>query len=176
MALRFLLKNKSKGGMSLGEIGVISPIKMTLELGFPKLDYKGFNEAIGESISVDSFFSVVLVADLVGVEGGASCPCFRKASNWDVSWGPSGFDNEAFNSWVITLELFGVYSIPCLLDFSDSKPRGVDPCAGEVAIDSPCNIFGKLFICVFGNWGSHPVDLGTRLGIYSTPPHKTWIP
>jgi hypothetical protein len=56
MALLFLLKNKSEGGISSGEIGVRSLIKMTLELGFPKLYCKGVNEVIGEPISIDGCF------------------------------------------------------------------------------------------------------------------------
>jgi hypothetical protein len=74
-----LLKNNSEGGISFDEIGVRSPIKMTLELGFLKLEYKGVNEAIGEPIFVDGCCYVVLATCLVDVEGGASCPCFRKA-------------------------------------------------------------------------------------------------
>jgi hypothetical protein len=34
----------------LGNIGVISPTKVSLELVFPKLAYKGVNDAMGEAI------------------------------------------------------------------------------------------------------------------------------
>jgi hypothetical protein len=81
MALRFLLKKNSKGGISSGEIGVRSPIKMTSELGFPKLYCKGVNEIIGEPISLDSCFLALLAAEVDGVEIFVSCPCFRKALN-----------------------------------------------------------------------------------------------
>jgi hypothetical protein len=80
MALLFLLKKKSEGGISSGEIGVRSPIKMTSELGFLKLDCNGVNEVIGVPISVDGCCSAVLATDVAGVEGDVSCPCFRKAS------------------------------------------------------------------------------------------------
>jgi hypothetical protein len=53
---------------------------MTSEPGFPKLDCNGVNEVIGVPISVDHFFSTVLVAYVTGVEGDISYPLFRKAS------------------------------------------------------------------------------------------------
>jgi hypothetical protein len=77
MALHFLLKKKSEGGISSGEIGVRSLTKMISELGFPKLDCRGVNDVIGVPISVDCCFSTVLAAGVAGVEGDASCPCFR---------------------------------------------------------------------------------------------------
>jgi hypothetical protein len=68
MALLFLLKKKSEGGISSAEIRVRSSIKMTSELGFPRLDCKGVNEIMGLPISVDGCFSVVLVTGLSGVD------------------------------------------------------------------------------------------------------------
>ena len=77
MALHFLLKKKYEGGISLENIGVRSPTKMTSKLVFPKLDYIGVNEVIRVSIFVDGCCSTILVAGVVGVEGAASFPCFR---------------------------------------------------------------------------------------------------
>jgi hypothetical protein len=77
MSLHFLLKNKSEGGISSGKIGMRSSTKMTLELGFPKLDCRGVNEVIGVPISVDGCGSTILTTTVVGVEGASSCPCFR---------------------------------------------------------------------------------------------------
>jgi hypothetical protein len=77
MALCFLLKNKSKGGISLGEIGVRSLTRMISELGFPKLDCRGVNDVIGVPISVYCCFSDVLEVGVAGVKGDASCPFFR---------------------------------------------------------------------------------------------------
>jgi riboflavin synthase alpha subunit len=79
MTLLFLLK-KNYEGISSGEIGVRSPIKMTLELRFPKLDCNNVNEVIGEPISVDGCCSTVLAADVAGIEGDVSYPFFIKAS------------------------------------------------------------------------------------------------
>jgi hypothetical protein len=81
MDLCFLLKKKSEGGISSDEIGVRSLTRMISELGFMKLDCRGVNDVIGVLISVDCYCSVVLVAGVVGVEGDASCPFFRKASS-----------------------------------------------------------------------------------------------
>jgi hypothetical protein len=53
MAFHFLLKKKSEGGISSGNIGVRSPTKVSSELGFPKLVCKGVNDVIGEPISVE---------------------------------------------------------------------------------------------------------------------------
>jgi hypothetical protein len=47
MDFLFLLKKKSEGGISSAEIDVRSSIKMTSELGFSQLDYKGVNEKWG---------------------------------------------------------------------------------------------------------------------------------
>jgi len=80
VALLFLLKKKSEGGISSAKIGVRSYIKMASELGFPQLDCKGVNEIMGLPISVDSFFSIVLVVGLSSVYVDASYPFFRKAS------------------------------------------------------------------------------------------------
>jgi hypothetical protein len=74
MSLYFFLKKNSQGGISSGEIGVRSPIKMTSELGFLKLDCNGVNEVIGVLISVDGCFSVVFATDVVGVEQDVSFP------------------------------------------------------------------------------------------------------
>jgi hypothetical protein len=81
MALLFLLKKKSEGGISSAEIRVRSSIKMTSELGFLRLDCNSVNEIMGLPISVDSCFSVVLVTGLSGVDDDVSCPHFRKASS-----------------------------------------------------------------------------------------------
>ena len=59
MAFRVLLKNKSEGGISLGKMGIISPKKVSLELGFPKLVCKGVNDVIGEPILVEGACPVV---------------------------------------------------------------------------------------------------------------------
>jgi len=80
MDLLFLLKNKSEGGISLAEIGVISSIKMTSELGFLKIDGNGINVIMGLPISVDSCCSAVLVTYFSGVEGDVSYPCFKRPS------------------------------------------------------------------------------------------------
>lgn len=81
MAFRFLLKKKSEGGISLGEMGVRSSTKTISELGFPKLDCRGVNNVMGVAISVDYCCSVVfeVPAGVVGDEGGSFCPCFKKA-------------------------------------------------------------------------------------------------
>jgi hypothetical protein len=81
MALLFLLKNKSEGDISSVEIRLRSSIKMTLKLGFPRLDCKGVNEIMGLPISMDGCFSAVLVTDLSSVDDDVSCPHFRKASS-----------------------------------------------------------------------------------------------
>jgi hypothetical protein len=104
MAFLFLLKKKSEGGISSGEMGVRSSTKTTSELRFLKLDCRGVNDVMGVPISVDFCCSVVFEVP-VGVvcdEGGTFCPCFRKASSWDFSWGPSWLDNDASNFYVNT--------------------------------------------------------------------------
>jgi hypothetical protein len=58
---------------------------MTLELGFLKLDYRGVNEVIGVSISVDDCCSLMLVAGVASVERDASYPFFKKASSRAVA-------------------------------------------------------------------------------------------
>jgi hypothetical protein len=52
MAFHFSLKNKSKGGISSGEMGVRSPTKTILELGFSKLVRIGVNDVMGVAIYV----------------------------------------------------------------------------------------------------------------------------
>jgi len=91
MALRFLLKKKSKCGIFSGEMGVRSFTKTILGLGVPKLDCRGVNGVMGVPISVDCCcYDVFEVpAGVVGDEGGAFCPCFRKASSWAFAWGPN---------------------------------------------------------------------------------------
>jgi hypothetical protein len=70
MAFHFLLKKKSEGGISSGEIGVRSPTKVSSKLGFLKLVCKGVNHVIGEPISVEGSCHVVfgVPAGVVGVE------------------------------------------------------------------------------------------------------------
>jgi hypothetical protein len=74
MALHFLLKNKSEGGITLDNIGVRSLTKMISKLGFLKLYCRGVNDVIGVLIFVDCCCSIVLAVGVVGVEGYASCP------------------------------------------------------------------------------------------------------
>jgi hypothetical protein len=59
MDFRFLLKNKSEGGISSGNMGVRSPMKVSLKLGFPKLVCRGVNYVIGEPISEEGSCPVV---------------------------------------------------------------------------------------------------------------------
>jgi hypothetical protein len=70
MDFRFLLKNKFEGGISSRKIGVRSLTKVSLELGFPKLVYKGVNDVIGEIISVEGSCPVVfgVPTGVAGVE------------------------------------------------------------------------------------------------------------
>ena len=79
----FLLKKKSKGGISSGNMGVRSPTKTISELGFTKVVCRGVNDVMGVAISVDWFYYDVfeVTIGVVGVEGGTSCPCFRKDSS-----------------------------------------------------------------------------------------------
>ena len=81
MAFHFLLKKKSEGGISSGEMGVRSSTKTISKLGFLKMDCKGVINVIGVAISVDYCCSVVfeVPAEVVGDEGGSFCPCFKKA-------------------------------------------------------------------------------------------------
>jgi hypothetical protein len=76
MAFCFLLKNKSKGGISSGEMGLISPTKTCLELGFPKLVCRGVSDVMGVEIFVDYCYYVVfeVTSGVAGVEGGIACP------------------------------------------------------------------------------------------------------
>ena len=110
MAFCFILKKKSEGGISSGEMGVRSLTKTILELGFPKLDCRGVNDVMGVPMFLDCSCSVVfdVLAGVVGDKGGALYPYFRKALSWDFSWGPSWLDNDAPNLCVNTSELFGV--------------------------------------------------------------------
>jgi hypothetical protein len=66
----FLLKKKLEGGISSGEIGVRSPTKMSLELVFPKLVYKGVNDVIGEIIVVECSCPIIfgVLAEVDGFE------------------------------------------------------------------------------------------------------------
>ena len=82
MAFLFLLKKKSEGGISSGEMGVRPSTKKISELGFPRLNCRGVNDVMGVPISIDCFYSVVfeVPAGVVGDEGGIVCPCFRKDS------------------------------------------------------------------------------------------------
>jgi hypothetical protein len=59
MGFRFLLKNKSEGDIYSGKIGVRSPTKVSSELVFLKLVYKGVNDAMGEGISVECCCPIV---------------------------------------------------------------------------------------------------------------------
>jgi hypothetical protein len=59
MAFRFLLKTKYGGGISSGKIGVRSPTKVSLGLGFLKLVCRGVNDVIRELISVEGSCFVV---------------------------------------------------------------------------------------------------------------------
>jgi hypothetical protein len=68
MDFHFLLKRKYKGGISSGNMGVRSPTKVILELGFPKLVCRGVNDVLGEEISVECCCPVVLGVP-VGVNG-----------------------------------------------------------------------------------------------------------
>ena len=60
MGFHFLLKNKSEGDIYSGNIGVRSPTKVSSELVFLKLVYKGVNDAMGEAISMECCFPIVL--------------------------------------------------------------------------------------------------------------------
>jgi len=61
MAFRFLLKNKSEGGISSGKMGVRSPTKVSLELRFLKLLCRGVNDnMIGEPISMEGSSPIVI--------------------------------------------------------------------------------------------------------------------
>jgi hypothetical protein len=83
MAFHFLLKKKSEGGISSGDMGVRSFTKTILGLGVLNLDCKGVNDVMGVPISIDYYCSVVFEVStgVVGDEGGAFCPCFKKASS-----------------------------------------------------------------------------------------------
>ena len=72
----FLLKNKNEGGISSGEMGIRSPAKTILELGFPKLVCRGVSDVMGVEISMDCCCSVVfeVTTGVAGVEGGIACP------------------------------------------------------------------------------------------------------
>jgi hypothetical protein len=50
MDFHFLLKKKSEGGISLGKMGLRSPTKTILELGFPKLVCRGVSDVMGVAI------------------------------------------------------------------------------------------------------------------------------
>ena len=54
----------------MGKMGVRSPTKVILELGFPKLVYRGVNDVKGEGISVEFYWPIVLGVPtrVVGVE------------------------------------------------------------------------------------------------------------
>jgi hypothetical protein len=81
MAFCFLLKNKSEGGISSSEMGVRSPTKTISELGFPKVVCRGVSDVMGVAISVDwcCYDVFEVTTGVVGVEGGTSCPWFRKS-------------------------------------------------------------------------------------------------
>jgi hypothetical protein len=70
IALRFLLKKKFEGCISSGNIGIRTPTKVSLKLGFLKLVCKGVNDVIGESISVEGACLVLfrIPTGVVGVE------------------------------------------------------------------------------------------------------------
>jgi hypothetical protein len=74
MAFHFLLKMKSEGGISSGEIGVRLPTKTISEFGFLKMDCIGVSDVMGVAISMECCCSIVFEAPegVVGVEGGTS--------------------------------------------------------------------------------------------------------
>ena len=64
------MKKKSEGGISSVNIGVISPTKVSSELGFLKLVCRGFNDAMGETIYMECCCVVVfgVLVEVVGVD------------------------------------------------------------------------------------------------------------
>ena len=109
IAFHFLLKNKSEGGISSSKIEVRSPTKVSSELGFPKLVCKGVNDVIGESVSVEGSCHVVfgVLAGVVVVEWGTTCPVFMKASNQAITFGSFSPASDALISWNNTSGPFG---------------------------------------------------------------------
>jgi len=148
----FLLKNKSEGGISSRKIGVSSPTKVTPELGFPKLVCRGVNVVMGEAISVECCCTIVfgVPAEVVGVEWETICLGFMKALDCTNTCGSFSPNSDVLISWNNTYGLFGTFSALCLMEDLGSDLVYLYSYERGVSIDSPCNIFGRLFcLCLW---------------------------